>query len=167
MCGALASAGAANEKWPPASLLVLATSCMPCDSESSLTSSPTDGLPVVALVTLPVMFCAAAKELKAKMASPNHAQVTRLMGAVLKGHGFSRAVRRCNEPSALAAEGIRNVRPSSGAKAPRLGNAFTAQLKLCPFKTMRLSRMLFTPALHPAHLRALSHVSPRPAPSQS
>src|SRR5271169_3750604 len=60
MCGALASAGAANEKWPRASLLLLAISCMPCDSESSVTSSPAEGLPVVPLVTVPVMFCAAA-----------------------------------------------------------------------------------------------------------
>ncbi len=62
MCGARSPAGAESEKRPCASLLVLPTSCMPCDSERSVTSSPAEGLPVVALVTVPVMFWAAAKE---------------------------------------------------------------------------------------------------------
>src|ERR1035441_7216966 len=62
MCGAGSPAGAGNEKRPCASLLVFATSCMPCESERRVTSSPAEGLPVVALVTVPVMFCAAANE---------------------------------------------------------------------------------------------------------
>ena len=43
---------------PCASVLVEPTSCMPCDSDSSVTSSPAAGLPVVPLVTVPVMFWA-------------------------------------------------------------------------------------------------------------
>src|ERR1039458_5892007 len=67
MCGAGSPAGAEREKWPWASLFVLPISCMPCDSERSVTSSPAEGLPVVALVTVPVMFWAAAKVLSAKI----------------------------------------------------------------------------------------------------
>src|ERR1035441_1328997 len=62
MCGARSPAGAAREKWPCASLFVLPISCMPCDSERRVTSSPAEGLPVVALVTVPVMLWAAAKD---------------------------------------------------------------------------------------------------------
>src|SRR5664280_515106 len=62
MCGAGSPAGAGNEKRPCASLFVLPISCIPCESERRVTSSPAEGLPVVALVTVPVMFCAAAKE---------------------------------------------------------------------------------------------------------
>ena len=67
MCGACLSLGAGNEKRPWASVLVLPTSCMPCESESSVTSSPAAGLPVVPLVTVPVMFWAAAKEVSRRM----------------------------------------------------------------------------------------------------
>src|ERR1035438_5852704 len=51
MCGARSPAGAGNENPPCVSLFVLATSCIPCDSERRVTSSPAEGLPVVALVT--------------------------------------------------------------------------------------------------------------------
>ena len=53
--------GAFSVNLPCASVLVEPTSSMPCESESNVTSSPAAGLPVVPLVTVPVMFWAKAK----------------------------------------------------------------------------------------------------------
>ena len=91
MCGALASAGAEKEKCPRVSVLVLPISCMPCDSESSVTASPAAGLPVVPLVTVPVMFWAAAKEARKRIQADAAMADVKGSPMVLKGHGFSRA----------------------------------------------------------------------------
>src|SRR5215469_7934106 len=60
MCGVPVSAGAGSENLPCASVLPDPTSCIPCDSDRSVTSSPAEGFPVVPSVTVPVMFCADA-----------------------------------------------------------------------------------------------------------
>src|ERR1700759_892800 len=63
MCGACpGSPAGGKEKCPCASVFAVPMTCMPADSDSSSTASPAAGLPVVPLVTVPVMFCAAAKE---------------------------------------------------------------------------------------------------------
>src|SRR6266851_726964 len=56
-CSTLSS-GSSSVNLPWASVLVLDVSCIPPLSESSVTSSPSAGFPVVAFVTVPVSWAA-------------------------------------------------------------------------------------------------------------
>jgi hypothetical protein len=59
------------------------------------------------------------------------------VGAVLKGHGFSRAECQNKRAPALAAEGwFSPLNSRSGAKAQDFLPSFAARLKPCPFKTI-------------------------------
>src|SRR5271168_2806262 len=130
--------GASIEKWPWASVLLFAISCMRWSSEIRVTVSPAEGVCVVPLVTVPVMVVAA----DAPAAKANKAQSALKVGLILifqaagkldfvSGHDFSRAatplkVSRAFSPCRRARDATPTVQsppapPRSHSPAPRVG----------------------------------------------